>query len=268
MRAELGESPVWDPATGHLHWVDLWGGRVHSTDVTSGLTTSVAVDAPVSAVVAVAGGGLIACRGDQLVRPGAEVLVGGLAAPGTRLNDAAVDPDGTLWFGTMGWTAADTRPGALLRFRDGRASVALNGTGLANGIAWSPDGRTLWFADSARGTVSAYRVARVLGPPLVVIAVPGVPDGLCVDADGGVWVALFGGGALHRYAPDGELVGVLRLSESHPTNCAFGGPGLDELYVTTARRSSTSSGALLRVDPGVTGVPTTPVRLDHLVGAP
>jgi sugar lactone lactonase YvrE len=189
----------------------------------------------------------------------------------TRLNDCRCDPAGRLWAGTM---SRERRPGtaALYRLGPGGLERAIGGTTISNGLGWSPDGRSMYFIDSPtqRIDVLDYDVATGRAAdrrPLVTIPEEdGLPDGLTVDAEGGIWVALFGGGAVRRYAPDGGLDAHVALPASHPTCPAFGGDDLRTLFVTTSRHRLTPAeraaqplaGAVLGLRPGPAGRPGTP----------
>ena len=158
-----------------------------------------------------------------------------------RMNDGACDPQGRFWAGTM---AYDESPGAGTLYRlelDGSCTTVLTGLTIANGIGWSPDGSTMYLNDSGTGCLEVFRFEMSTGAitnrrTLVRSDQPGVvPDGLTVDEEGGIWVALWGGGAVNRYAPDGSLLASLELPVERPTSCAFGGPDRATLFITTAR---------------------------------
>ncbi|MEA2409201.1 MAG: hypothetical protein QOE69_3320, partial [Thermoleophilaceae bacterium] len=181
--------------------------------------------------------------------------------------DGAVDPRGRFWAGTMS-LAGDTRTAALYRLDpDLTVTCALPGLSVSNGLGWSPDGSTLYHVDSPRRRIDLYEfeleAGRVAGRR-AVMPVPrehGTPDGLTVDADGGVWVAMWGGGAVHRYAAAGELEERLELPVTNVTSCCFGDADLSTLYVTTAARGAAHeplAGALFALRPGVRGLPATP----------
>ncbi len=190
------------------------------------------------------------------------------------MNDGACDPQGRFWFGTL---ADDVRPGggALYRLeRDGQVELVLPDLTISNGLGWSPDGRTMYLADSGPRVVHAYEFngdAATISNGRVLVSLPeeiGTPDGLTVDADGDVWVAVYGGGRVHRYAPDGVLREVLHLPTPQSTSCAFAGPGLHHLYVTTAtegwtdeqRRTQPGAGLVYRFETDATGRPAAPFR--------
>ncbi|MQL65528.1 SMP-30/gluconolactonase/LRE family protein [Streptomyces vinaceus] len=264
--AELGEGATWDPATGRLLWIDILNSRVHTYDPATGRRTVRRTGQHVGAVKPRAGGGLVLNLRDGV----------GLLDPddtfrwlhrepvaGRRGNDAAVAPDGSLLAGTMRY---DEAPGGGTLSRvtgDGTATVLLDDATVSNGTGWSPDGRLMYYIDTPTrridvldfggdGTIAGRR-------PLAEIEEgAGFPDGLTVDADGCVWVALWDGGAVRRYTPSGELDRVIELPVPRVTCCAFGGPGLTDLYVTTARVGLTAphplAGSLLVVPGAGKGV--------------
>ncbi|MGW0943563.1 SMP-30/gluconolactonase/LRE family protein [Streptomyces sp. NPDC002623] len=241
--ATLGEGPTWDPAAGRLLWLDILGSRLHTYDPATGRRTVRVTDQHVGAAKPRAGGGLV-----LNLRDGVGLLDddGGFRwlhhepVPGRRANDAAVAPDGSLWAGTMRYDEAPGG-GTLSRLTgDGSAEVILDDVAVSNGTGWSPDGTLMYYIDSPTRRVDVFDRApdgRVSGRrPLVEIEDgAGFPDGLTVDADGCVWVALWDGAAVRRYTPEGELDRVIALPTPRVTACAFGGPDLTDLYITTAR---------------------------------
>ncbi|GAA2634982.1 SMP-30/gluconolactonase/LRE family protein [Streptomyces axinellae] len=255
--AALGEGPTWDAAAGRLIWVDILGCRVHTFDPATGRRTALATEQHVGAAKPRAGGGLVVNLRDGVGRYGPDGGFGWLRhdpVPGRRGNDAAVAPDGTLWAGTMRYDEAPGG-GTLIRLGpDGRAHTVLESVAISNGTGWSPDGRLLYYVDSPTRRIDVFDVRAdglVAGrrPLAEVEKGAGFPDGLTVDADGCVWVALYDGAAVRRYTPAGKLDRVVELPVRRPTACAFGGAGLDDLYVTTARTGlsapSSRDGSLL-----------------------
>ena len=262
------EGPVWSEAWGGLRWVDMLAGDVLS------LTDGGAVTRRHVGRVAAAlrpresGGAVIAVeRGFVLEAPdGAlERLPDLWVDPGVRMNDGACDPDGRFYCGSM---AYDQRAGAGALYRldpDGRVHTALRGVTISNGLDWSPDGARAYYADTATAQVSvfAYDRERGLTAPRTFVAVAaqdGAPDGLTVDAEGGVWVALYGGHAVRRYTPEGRLDELVELPVTNPTACAFGGRDLEQLFITTTRENvpagrEPSSGSVFVCIPGVPGRP-------------
>ncbi|WP_371671762.1 SMP-30/gluconolactonase/LRE family protein [Streptomyces sp. NBC_00289] len=240
--AALGEGPTWDAVAGRLLWIDILGSRVHTYDPASGRRTVRTTDQHVGAAKPRAGGGLVLNLRDGVGLLDPDESFRWLhrdPVPGRRANDAAVAPDGTLWTGTMRY---DEAPGGGTLSRvtgDGSVEVVLDDVAVSNGTGWSPDGRLMYYIDSPTRRVDVFDFVDgrpVDRRPLARIEDgAGFPDGLTVDADGCVWVALWEGGAVRRYTPDGELDRVIDLPVPRITACAFGGADLTDLYITTAR---------------------------------
>ena len=273
VRAELGEAPIWDDRRQRLLFVDIMNGHVHEFDPESKRDRVLAVGQPVGSIaLAEAGDWIIAAR-DGFFRMDPDT---GSLTPialveedlvGNRMNDGAVDPCGRFWAGTMG-TVGVSAQGTLYRLDpDGTVHHMLTPVSTSNGIDWSPDGRLMYYVDTPLSRIDVFNFEKPTGEICyrrTFVNIPsafGSPDGLVVDADGYVWLALWQGGAIHRYSPNGRLHRVINLPVSLVTKCAFGGPMLDELYITTARiglnetSSSTDSpaGGVFRVRPGVRG---------------
>jgi sugar lactone lactonase YvrE len=272
----LCEGPLWDPRTERLLWVDIPLGLVHQLDVATGEDVVVRdVGQPVGCVALRRSGGYVVATEravavadvdwqavEQVTElPGQPVL--------TRTNDGACDPWGCFWVGTV---ANNERPGAGALYRmaaDHTVTQVLDGISISNGIDWSPDRSTMYYVDSGAAWVDVFDVdpddGHVAGRrPFVEIEVPGaVPDGLTVDAEGFVWVALWDGGRIRRYTPDGRLDREVLLPVARASSVAFGGPRLDALYVTTARDGLSAAaldrqplaGSVFVHDPGVQGRP-------------
>ncbi|OAH09828.1 SMP-30/gluconolactonase/LRE family protein [Streptomyces jeddahensis] len=242
--AELGEGPTWDADAGRLIWVDILQSRVHTYDPADGRRTVMVTEQHVGAAKPRAGGGLVVNLRDGvgLYGPGGGDFrwLHHDPVPGRRGNDAAVAPDGSLWAGTMRYDEAPGG-GTLTRITgDGSTQTVLDDVAVSNGTGWSPDGRLMYYIDSPTRRIDVFDVEdaeRVVNRrPLAVIEDgAGFPDGLTVDAEGCVWVALWDGGAVRRYTPDGELDRVVDLPVRRPTACAFGGADLTDLYISTAR---------------------------------
>ncbi|WP_310724382.1 SMP-30/gluconolactonase/LRE family protein [Streptomyces sp. N2A] len=243
--ATLGEGPTWDPATDRLIWVDILGSRIHTYHPATGRRTVMATEQHIGAAKPRATGGLVVNLRDGIARYDAD---GGFSwllrdpVPGRRGNDAAVAPDGSLWAGTMRYDEA-AGGGTLTRITpDGETQVIFRSVTVSNGLAWSPDGTRLYYIDSPTRRIDVCHMGGQLPSgrrPLVVIEPDaGYPDGLTVDADGCLWVALWGGGQIRRYTPHGHLDRTLPLPVRRPTACCFGGPSLRDLFITTAGSGS------------------------------
>ncbi|KAB1148798.1 SMP-30/gluconolactonase/LRE family protein [Streptomyces luteolifulvus] len=241
--AALGEGPTWDADAGRLIWIDILGSRVHTYDPASGRRTVRVTEQHVGAAKPRAGGGLVLNLRDGvgLLDPdGSFRWLHHEPVPGRRANDAAVAPDGSLWAGTMRY---DEAPGGGTLSRvtgDGSVRVVLDDVAVSNGTGWSPDGRLMYYIDSPtrRLDVFGYDADGGVVDRRTLVEIEegsGFPDGLTVDADGCVWVALWDGGAVRRYTPAGELDRVIELPVPRVTACAFGGADLRDLYITTAR---------------------------------
>ncbi|MFB6637126.1 SMP-30/gluconolactonase/LRE family protein [Streptomyces chartreusis] len=256
--AELGEGPTWDARSGRLLWIDILRARIHTYDPVSGRRTVRTTPQHVGAVKPRAGGGLVLNLRDGVGLLDADDSFRWLhhePVPGRRANDAAVAPDGSLWAGTMRYDEAPGG-GSLSRFTgDGSVELVLDDVAVSNGTGWSPDGGLMYYIDSPTRRIDVFDHAdgRVGGrrPFVEIEAGAGFPDGLTVDADGCVWVALWDGSAVRRYTPAGELDRVVELPVPRVTACAFAGPDLTDLYITTARVGLKSplplSGSLLVV---------------------
>ncbi|MGW7527237.1 SMP-30/gluconolactonase/LRE family protein [Streptomyces sp. NPDC054783] len=275
--ALLGESPLWDEANGVLLWVDLWGGRLHATDPRAEATSTVELAPPLSAVALTEHGALVLTSAlcvYERTEDGTRHLADVPDSRCLRINDTAVDPAGRLWLGTMPLPHRPGLAGALWRLDPGKDTPVrmLEDVALANGIAWSPAADRMYFVDSLRQTITtfAYDVGDgSLGPGEAFVQVPseeGMPDGITVDADGAVWVALADGGAVARYSAAGELQERITLPVRYPTSCAFGGDGLGDLFVTSGCRPvdpdrrtaeiARGGGSLFRLATATRGLPT------------
>ncbi len=264
-----GEGPVWDQREGVLRWVDMLAGDVLTLDA-NGTVSRLHVGTVAAALRPRRRGGLVVAveRGFALVEPNGAVgpVQEAFGDSEVRMNDGGCDPRGRFYCGSMAYDMSPGR-GALYRFDpDGSITRVLDGVTISNGIVWTPAGDLVYYIDSGTGRVDAfdYDLDRAeLADRRPVVSVPaevGMPDGLTLDAEGGLWVALWGGGAVHRYLPDGRLDAVVELPASQVTACAFGGEDLSELYVSTStlevdRADQPAAGALFKVDPGVRGLP-------------
>jgi sugar lactone lactonase YvrE len=264
-----GEGPCWLARSGELAWVDMLAGRVLATSPAQKTTRVIDIPSTVATIVRPrAAGGLVVATetGVVLLDESDEptFLCEVLDEQGVRLNDGGCDPQGRFWCGSMAYNAR-AGAGSLYRVEaDGSVETALAGVTISNGLAWSADGSTAFYVDStthaidtfafdgARGSLGERRRFAEVEESL------GMPDGIAIDAEGGVWVALWDGGAVRRYAPDGTLDAVVPLPCGRVTACAFGGDDLSDLFITTSRielppGADPSAGALFRCVPGVRG---------------
>jgi sugar lactone lactonase YvrE len=270
----LGEGPQWNAARQELHWIDGWKPHLWRWRWGSQAAEAWPLQRPPAAVLPLDDGRVvvafrarigIADRFGETLR---DLELPGLELGDERFNDAKVDARGRLWIGTLDRRLA--RPiGRLYRIDDESVTAMDQGFALSNGIAWSPDGSTLYFSESMERVVHRYAFDLPSGtirrrePLLRVEGPPAKTDGLTVDAEGGIWCAIFGGGRIERRRPDGSLDRVVDVPVSNPTSCMFGGPDLRTLFVTTARYGVAPAdlprqplaGNVLALDVGVQGLP-------------
>jgi sugar lactone lactonase YvrE len=260
-RAKIGEGPTWDPRTDELIWVDILNAEIHAYTPATGEDRFQPAPQHVGAAKPRAAGGLVLnlAGGVGLLDPdGGFRWLAELARDGVRGNDAAVDRQGRLWAGTMRY---DEAPGGGQLYRvdpDGTVTTVLDRVTISNGIDWSPDGTRMYYADTPMGRIDVFDAydGVVTNRRTFATVAEGDPDGLTVDADGCVWLALWNGRAVHRYAPDGRLDRVVEMPVSRVTACAFGGPGLTDLYVTSAYAEGEElSGSLFVVAGAGVGLP-------------
>lgn len=277
---EHGEGPAWDDRDGSLLWVDIPGRSVHRHHPRDGTDVVVTLDHQVSAAVPRARGGLLLAVEDGLAYLGdgeALDLFAPVEAddPSVRFNDAKCDPAGRFWAGTMAFEATEGA-GRLYRLQpDGSVEQVLDRLTVSNGMAWTSDRRTMYFIDSPTAGIDAFDYDLDTGTirnrrQAIDLAEsrPAVPDGMTIDAEDCVWVAMFGAGQVRRYIPDGRLDRVVPLPLSNPTSCVFGGADLAELYITTStwhlsdeeRAGQPLAGAVFCCRPGVAGTPTEHFR--------
>jgi sugar lactone lactonase YvrE len=270
-RYVFGEGLRYDAECGRLLWVDLTAGRLFSAplDDPDDARLEVQVDGPlgVAAPLADDDGWLLgAGRGLATAGPqgGVRHLVD-LEPETNRVNDGACDARGRFWLGSMAWDETEGA-GTLHRVDlDGSVTPVLRGVSIANGPAWSPDGSVLYLDDSGRSVLLAYDVDEVTGGlsgrRVLVQFEGGAGDGLTVDDEGHLWVAVFGGSAVHRYDPAGRLVARVPLPASQVTSCCL---AEGRLFATTAAKGlehpEDDAGRLFVADVGVGGAPVRPFR--------
>lgn len=265
--AEVGEGPVWDSARARLLWVDIPAGVIHVFDPATGVDHAQSVGQPVGAVAIRSRGGLVAA-----VRDGFGVFDAGtlrIVAPveadriENQMNDGKVDPQGRFWAGTM---ARDMSADVAALYRldpDFRVHQVLAPLSVPNGLDWSADGRCMYFIDSLTAGVDVFDFepdAGTISGRRRLCEIPageGMADGMTVDAEGHLWVAIWGAGEVRRFAADGRHIGSIRLPVTQVTSCAFGGPHLDTLFITTAAEDVADrephAGGLFACKPGSIG---------------
>jgi len=273
----LSEGPVWDADRDRVLWVDIPAGRVHEGKFAGGALIATAqhdFPATVGAVVPARDGSLLVAAHDRLVRLGAAGRRS-LAAPvlpagkNSRFNDGACDPAGRFLIGSM---ALDNRHCDDVLYRleiDGTASELDTDLSLSNGLCWSPDGATMYSIDTTPGTiwVRDYHASDgSTGLRRPFLQLPDVsPDGMCADADGNLWIAIFGGGQVRCYSPSGDLLATVVVPAPNTSSVAFIGTKLDTLLITTGREGLSAgqlaefpdSGKLFTAEVGVRGLATT-----------
>jgi len=274
--AILGEGPCWDHRTGVLYWVDIVGRRIHMWNPLTTKNRTIQFDQMVGAVVPRASGGVVLAlqHGYYLLNLETEELTlihdPEQHLEDNRFNDGKCDPAGRFWAGTT--SHAEEHPIGSLYCLEADHSVHKkeNGVIVSNGLAWSLDGSTMYYIDSPTKQVLAYdydQASGAISRKRIIITIPdedGFPDGMTIDAEGMLWIALWNGWQISRWNPHtGEKLQSYPLPVAQVSSCTFGGPDLDELYITTARvRQSDEdlakqphAGGIFRLKPGVAGVP-------------
>ncbi len=268
-RAVLGEGPIWDPLQGVVWWVDIKGRQLHRTDL-DGRDRVIDVARPLGCVGLRASGGLVGATPDGFVAidtdDGRLTPLAAVEADDaeTRMNDGKVDPAGRFWAGTM-FDHEGPGGGTLYRLdADLSVHTMLPGLSIANGLDWTGDGREMLYIDTTTQRIDriGYDLATGdLGPRRPWVTIPdgaGHPDGMTLDADGCAWVALWGAWCVVRFSPDGTPLARVDVPVSSTSSCVFGGPDLDQLFVTTAQWpdpgvAAPGAGHLYVARPGVRG---------------
>jgi sugar lactone lactonase YvrE len=278
-RDRIGEGPFWDARTSTLVRVDVEIGEVRRLDPTTGEQRTTSLGTAVGFAIGASTGELVVAAGQELTAiddDGNRQVLTALDhdLDPHRINDGKCDARGRLFFGTI--NSDDWAPtGGLYRFTgSGPAEQLVPGVTVSNGLGWDDARERFYYIDSITQRIDVFDYDLESGVPSgrrPFVEIPkdeGLPDGMEVDAEGGVWLALFGGGEVRRYAPDGTLSEVVTMPVSHPTSIAFGGPDLRTAYVTTARSwldthvtGEPLAGAVLTFDAGVPGRPAGVVAL-------
>lgn len=279
----LGESPTWSTREQALYWVDIRTPSLHRYSPSSGHCDAWRMPDLCSAVVMGLDGVFVASRTslmrfDEASGTARDLFTVEPSSLNNRLNEARVDRKGRLWIGSMrDFGTAVT--GSLYSVDPFPLHIrrVLKDIRIPNSLGWSPDGRTMYFADSRTGAIRAYAFdseAGTIGPMRVLIedgAVPGKPDGCAVDSQGFVWSARYGGGCIARISPAGQVDAIVEFPTSQPTSCVFGGADFCTLYVTTARQRLTdaqlkeepAAGHLFAIPVDVPGLPEIEFHPSH-----
>lgn len=275
-KAQLGEGALWHPTENKLYWVNIEGRSLHIYDPVTKTNRSLPVKDRIGTVVPVEkGGALVALQSGihyiNTATGALQFIKNPLPDPDIRFNDGKCDPSGRFWVGSM-----------HLRFTTGVASLycmdirqniqkVLDGVTVSNGIAWTKDKRTMYYVDSPLQRIDAFDYDDANGSVtnrrtvVTIAAGEGAPDGIALDTEGKIWAALWGANAVGRFDPlTGRQLTRIEVPAPNVSSCAFGGPELDTLYITTARGELSAdqlaafplSGGVFSVKPGVKGIPT------------
>lgn len=271
IRAGLGEGPVWDGANDRLLWIDIRLERLHATKIGTGETSVLDLPEAPGCVALTREGPLIVAMGQAIVALSADGTPTELArlpeGSAGRFNDGKPDAAGRFWVGTA--TTEGEGDCALWRFDPGAdPSPQVRGVAMSNGLGWAPDGRRLYYVDSLTRRLDVFDFDPQGGGlsrrrPLIRLPEGQLPDGLCVDAEGGIWLAVWGGSCVLHLSPGGEILGRVDLPTPLATSCAFGGRDLGTLFVTTANEDDGDplAGHLFAADVGVCGMAPDRARL-------
>jgi sugar lactone lactonase YvrE len=272
-RCELAEGPVWEPIGERLAWVDIPDRSIHWFRPSDGTHARRSLPGRAGSIAPRVEGGMVIAMEDGFWILDAEQRLRHFATipaanAETRMNDGKCDPGGRFWAGSV-VREGKSRTGALWRLdADGNVTPVVTGVTMSNGMGWSPDGLTFYYIDTAVRRVDAFTfdpgsaTVHHRRPLIELPDGPEKPDGMTVDAEGFLWVALWQGWAVNRYAPDGRFDLSIRLPVALVTSCVFGGPDLGDLYITTARSglseadfaSQPLAGGVFRCRPGPRGL--------------
>jgi sugar lactone lactonase YvrE len=272
--ASLGEGAIWNHETNTFWWVDIEGRKLNIYDPETKSNRVIHVKERIGTVVpAKSGGAIVALENGifhlDLEREEMEMICNPLEELDTiRFNDGKCDPAGRLWVGSMSLKFIKGAASLYMISPDGSYREVFGGVTVSNGIIWSNDHKTMYYIDTPLGNVRAWDYdseTGVISNERVVISIPegmGGPDGMTIDEEGKLWIAMWGGNQVSRWDPEtGKLIGKVEVEAPNVTSCAFGGPDLDVLYITTAggdnqriRQDYPLAGSVFKVKPGVKGV--------------
>ena len=275
-KTALGEAAIWHARAERLYWVDVEAHRLHVFDPADGSDRQYELGLPPGTVVPRASGGLMLALGQGFAA--FDLQTGRLSPwaspekdrPGNRFNDGKCDPAGRFWAGSISLAREEGAASLYCLLPDGSVRTMLEHVTNSNGIAWSPDRTTMYYIDTSTRRVTAFdydlESGRIANPRTVITIAPerGKPDGMTIDAEGMLWIALWDGGCVARFDPrSGAALTSVSVAARRVTSCALGGPNLDDLYITTARIGLSEAdlarqphaGGLFRARPGVRGMP-------------
>ncbi len=275
IQAELGEGPLWDHINKRLFWVDILGQKLHMYDPATGENTAFQMPSAIGTVVAKDLNSVVVALVDgiyvfDLIEEELELLSDVEAElTGNRFNDGKCDPNGNLWVGSMPWEQG-LPTGNLYRVDPkGEAIMMKDSVSISNGIVWSSDAKTMYYIDSPTSKIMAFDFnpedASISNERVAVHVSEedGTPDGMAIDENDNLWVGLWNGDAIAQYDPrSGKMISKVEVPAHNVTACAFGGPDLDILYITTAfvdtspeeLETKPLSGSIFKVKPGVKGI--------------
>jgi sugar lactone lactonase YvrE len=277
--AELGESPVWDEQDGALWWIDWAQGIVFKSDLAASESKSFAVGSVAAAVALTPSGRVALATGHgfaELNPADGHVPEPGRAEPegtATRMCDGKCDAAGRFWAGTLALDQQSPLGALFVMESNGRVRRVIGDVVISNGMCWSPDNTKYYYIDSVTQRVDVFDFDLEEGtitnraPLLRIPPDEGLPDGLTIDSEGFLWLALWDGWQVRRYSPTGRLDTVIEMSVARPTCCALGGPNLKDLFITTAkpdgsdrRAAQPLAGTVFHVPVDVPGMPSLRCR--------
>lgn len=276
-KALLGEGAIWHPVENRLYWIDIEGKHLHIYDPETKKNQSFDVGARIGTVVPVQTGGVLIALQTGIYKMDLksgrkDFITNPLPDSALRFNDGKCDPSGRFWVGSL---ALDSRKKGASLYRldlNKQIHTVLNNVTISNGIVWTADRKTMYYVDTPTRMVQAFDYddnSGTITNRRVAIKIPdgmGAPDGMTIDAEGKLWVALWGGFAVGRFDPQtGELLQKISVPAPNVSSCSFGGKNLDVLYITTARAwvnpekliEYPFSGSLFSAKPGVKGLPAS-----------
>ena len=268
--SDLGEGPIWSPQTNCVTWTDITQSVFHTADIDTGATQSFSAPSMVGAIAHTHGGDYVAANQEGFAFVGIDGKFSQLhsfLADDMRMNDGKVDPVGRFWAGSVALSFEAERGSLYVLEKDGSYRSVLDKCTLSNGMGWSPDAHYFYYIDSIPGVLKRFDFDSVHGlvsNPIDLVTFDtskGIPDGMSVSSDGKIVIALWDGGRVEIYEPDGTKAAEIELGVSRPTSCTFGGTDGNVLIVTSAsqgidRSKEGLAGKILAVTgTGLSGLP-------------